>query len=134
MKKENLLWLLLLGYGGYALYRYKSKKSAVNQKGNDSTDWSQPPNAFDPIAYAKKNPQFKQLVAELQERLNIVLAELGKSTIKIDGYVGQQTEWALGQIFGTETLPVLNPKQIEQYNTYLLNRDPNESVDFTLVK
>jgi len=133
-KKENLLWLLLLGVGGYALYRFKGKKSPVNEKGNDATDWSQTPNAFDPVAYAKKHPEFKKIVTELQERLNVVLAELGKSTIKVDGYLGQQSEWALGQVFGTETLPVLYPKQIVQYNTYLYNRDPNESVDFTLQK
>lgn len=111
MKKENqkyLLLLLLLG-GGYVAYKIYSKKPKEDEKKDDvptPTPTPTPKPAFDPIALAKSDPEFKEYVNHMQQLLNIVLPQLGKPTIKVDGWLGDDTNKAIYDVFGSRYLPI----------------------------
>ncbi len=113
MKKENqkyLLLLLLLG-GGYVAYKIYSKKPKEDEKKDDVP--TPPTTAFDPIALAKSDPEFKEYVMHMQQLLNIVLPQLGLPTIVADGFIGVNTNKAIRDVFGDRYLPIQSKEGVK---------------------
>lgn len=114
MKKENqkyLLLLLLLG-GGYVAYKIYSKKPKEDEK-KDDVPTPTPTTAFDPIALAKSDPEFKEYVIHMQQLLNIVLPQLGLPTIVADGFIGVNTNKAIRDVFGDRYLPIQSKEGVK---------------------
>lgn len=114
MKKENqkyLLLLLLLG-GGYVAYKFYSKKPKDGEN-KDDAGAKLPAAAFDPIALAKSDPEFKEYVMHMQQLLNIVLPQLGLPTIVVDGFIGVNTNKAIRDVFGDRYLPIQSKEGVK---------------------
>jgi len=119
MKKDNqkyLILLLLLG-GGYFVYKKFSgkpedKKKIDTPSGGDpstgGTGTGNAPSTFDPIAAAKVDPEFKEYAMHLQQVLNIILIQMGKSPIKVDGFIGTETYRAIKDVMGDRYIPIVS--------------------------
>jgi hypothetical protein len=119
MKDNNqkyLVLLLLLG-GGYFVYKKFSDKPDVKKpddkpSGGDpsagGTGTGNPPSKFDPIAVAKVDPEFKEYATHLQQVLNIILGQMGKSPIKVDGFIGTNTYTAIREVMGDRYIPIVS--------------------------
>jgi hypothetical protein len=118
MNKDNqkyLILLLLLG-GGYFVYKKFSgkpdEKSSAPTGGGDSsaggTGTGNAPSTFNPITEAKTDPEYKEYAMHLQQVLNIILGQMGKSPIKVDGFIGTETYRAIKDVMGERYIPIVS--------------------------
>jgi len=101
MKNQNLL--IALGIGAIAYFAYQSvqKKKKQQLEGGDSQGASPAlPTGKTWIQLANENPEIKEKVKALQVGLNVVLTQLGKPNLKVDGLLGSQTQQAIKDVFG----------------------------------
>jgi hypothetical protein len=116
--KKNIYLLLGLGIIGFVVYR----KWAESKKDKQLTDESASGTNFDPIALAKKDPEFKSYVEHLQEKLNVAIKKMmpPEGTLPkppfyplvIDGLIGAKTLAAIETVFGSGVLPLAEKKSV----------------------
>jgi hypothetical protein len=98
MKNQNLL--IALGIGAIAYFAYQSvqKKKKKQLEGGDSEGANTTGKTW--IQLANENPEIKEKVRALQVGLNVVLTQLGKPNIGVDGDLGTETQKAIKDVFG----------------------------------
>ena len=101
MKNQNLLIALGIGAIAYFAYQSMQKKKKQQLEGDDSQGASPAlPTGKTWIQLANENPEIKQKVRALQVGLNVVLTQLGKPNIAVDGDLGTETQKAINDVFG----------------------------------
>jgi len=116
MKNQNLLIALGIGAVAYFAYQNMQKKKKQQTEGGENTD----PKLLQQktwIDLAKENPEIKEKVTALQVGLNVVLTQLGKPNIKVDGWLGNETQQAITDVFGDHygTLKVGDIKTLDWF-------------------
>jgi hypothetical protein len=101
MKNQNLLIALGIGAIAYFAYQSMQKKKKKQLEGGDSEGTNTAlPTGKTWIQLAKENPEIEQKVRALQVGLNVVLTQLGKPNIGVDGDLGTETQQAIMDVFG----------------------------------
>ena len=122
MKNKKML------YGGIVVvsailiyYLLKGESPITLTTGGGKKAETPKPMGFDPIALAASDPTFKAEVKILQTKLNAYVKSknLKYPTLKVDGKLGEKTLGLIGNLFGTEMLPLINKIQVKYFISQL---------------
>jgi len=123
MKDKKILYggiVVVSGILIYYLLKGESPITLITGGGKKATTPNKP-TGFDPIELAKQDPTFKAEVKILQTKLNayVKAKNLKYPALIVDGKLGEKTLGVIGNVFGTEMLPLLNKIQVKYFISQL---------------
>jgi hypothetical protein len=122
MKNKKMLYGGIVVVSAILIYYLLKGESPITLiTGGGKKGETPKPTGFDPIALAEADPTFKAEVKILQTKLNayVKAKNLKYPALKVDGKLGEKTLGLIGNVFGTEMLPLINKIQVKYFISQL---------------